>query len=144
MANAERVALLVADLRGDEFRIGKNMLRTPAGEYCCLGVACERYHRETSRGRWVLRPLETDGGPSEEWFFEDGEGDFSSTVLPNGVAQWFGFRGQGLNSEADPYLYLGDGTRRAASYVNDKLHKTFPEIGDAFERTYVTPQDSSS
>ncbi len=41
----------VAALRSGEFQQTKGVLRSPEG-YCCLGVACEVYRRETGAGEW--------------------------------------------------------------------------------------------
>lgn len=42
----------VEALRSGEFKQGRERLRNE-GAYCCLGVACELYRRETGKGRWT-------------------------------------------------------------------------------------------
>lgn len=41
----------VAALRSGEFKQTRNRLHYGDG-YCCLGVACELYRRETGKGKW--------------------------------------------------------------------------------------------
>jgi len=73
----ERRARLTAALRSGEFEQHRGSLRDDHG-YCCLGVACELYRRETGVGEWV------------GWTFEiDGDGD-AQVMLPD-VSDYFGF-----------------------------------------------------
>lgn len=84
----ERKAQWVAALRSGNFPQGKEQLLTGTveqGSYCCLGVLCELYRRDTGNGEW------TTDGPREENYFEVEEGDRSWSSLPVGVARWAGF-----------------------------------------------------
>lgn len=49
-----------------------------ADKFCCLGVACDIYMKETGKGYW------------EGTYFHDDE-SFSQTRLPENVKLWFGF-----------------------------------------------------
>lgn len=42
----------VAALRSGEFEQGRFRLQIAGEKYCCLGVACELYRRETGEGQW--------------------------------------------------------------------------------------------
>lgn len=70
----------VAALRSGEFSQTQAVLRDLRG-YCCLGVLCEIFRRETGRGEWDAR-----------YFFVEDEGKRyeSHTDLVRQVAQWVG------------------------------------------------------
>ena len=70
----------VAALRSGEFEQGRGQLRR-YNSYCCLGVMCEVYRRETGRGEWI------DG-----WTFEM-EDRMANASLPFPVREWVGLRG---------------------------------------------------
>jgi hypothetical protein len=96
----------VAALRSGEFKQTKGRLRDTKG-FCCLGVACEVYRRETGNGEW------------------DDDGLFQGTgeVLPRNVLRWLSLsRPNGSGSELGVCL-----TER-----NDK-GASFAEIADLIE-----------
>jgi hypothetical protein len=106
--NAERWA---EALEGGGFSQARGSLRH-GDSYCCLGVACELYRRETGRGAWE----EAAGlGGGSMFFVLDGERD--NAVLPEAVARWLGMRRRSS----------GYGGRDQLSADNDS-GKTFPEI----------------
>lgn len=86
-ANAKK---WLAALRSGEFPQTQGHLRDHKG-YCCLGVACEVYRRETGRGRWDeklsqdMRYLKFNVPPEAEC----GRMGFG-TALPNEVKNWLG------------------------------------------------------
>lgn len=98
--NPEVQALWVQALESGEYKQGHYMLRKVdrhgriAG-YCCLGVLCDLYHRETGKGEWADR------------FFE-GKGLF----LPADVMDWAGL------SSTNPVLTV-DGRTASATMHND-------------------------
>lgn len=78
----ERRAALTAALRSGEYAQAKGYLREKDGSgYCCLGVACDLYHKETGKGYW------------DERVFRDAGGDSNNSFLPRDVSAWFGFSG---------------------------------------------------
>lgn len=97
----ERVELLARDLEGDEFTQARGHLRTDDG-HCCLGVACERYRRETGQGEWQRLENGT-------WVFSIG-GLRYAAVLPIPVQFWYGF------TVSDPFLPQ---LKMSASTAND-------------------------
>jgi len=110
------------DLRSGEFPQGLGALRTKRG-YCCLGVICERYRRETGKGSW--EPNTGDPGGAYVFRLPSGTGD--TMLLPGEVQKWAGLTG------ANPRLSKGEFI--SAATAND--HEVpFPEIADLFEATY--------
>ena len=51
--------------------------------FCCLGVACELYRRETGKGDWEV-------GNNGKWRFRINVCGRSVTYLPNAVVDWLG------------------------------------------------------
>jgi hypothetical protein len=68
-------------LRSGEFKQGRYALKTQ-DTYCCLGVACEVYRRETGKGSWW---------PSQGDVYTFSLGPDSSRIeMPDGVRKWVG------------------------------------------------------
>ena len=107
MLNKERILKWAEALESGQYVQSRGCLRVgqASQEYCCLGVACEVFRKETGEGEW--RP----GG-----FYVDAD-SHSLTYLPSSVVKWFGLE------SPDPYI---KGER--ATYWNDVLHKPFSEI----------------
>lgn len=79
--------LWVEALKSGEFKQGQGrLLQQHDGSryYCCLGVACEVYRRETGQGEWRERP----GFETRLEFHE--EGGKHGSVLPLSVQRWLG------------------------------------------------------
>ncbi len=118
--NAEVKAKWLAALRGElEESPGKpfeqGMRELSNGyTYCCLGVLCELYRRETGEGSWV--------DDSTRWFL-DGGGRSSGASLPRGVVSWAGLG----ELDSDPEVATG-----RLSSLNDS-GSTFVEIADLIE-----------
>jgi hypothetical protein len=70
-------------LRSGKYQQTNSYLRDSEG-YCCLGVACDLYHKETGKGKWV-----EDGGVFN---FQLANGRKLSQHLPRSVADWLGIR----------------------------------------------------
>lgn len=126
--NRERMEMLCSALESGQYEQGKYSLAytSPEGEarYCCLGVACEVAMANGLNIEKTVRP----GGDAEydEW----------NATLPPSVREWFGLD----PDESDPELRDAAGARTNATYVNDTLGKTFPEIAEAFRRTYLSEE----
>jgi hypothetical protein len=77
--------LWIDALLSGEFEQGKHTLQTTDGKYCCLGVLCEVYRRETGRGEW-----KSHASPCGAYFEVDGHK--GRGVLPDPVMAWAGLR----------------------------------------------------
>lgn len=74
----DRQEKLVAALESGEYEQGQYVLRSVKDTFCCLGVACDIYHKETGNGEWISLHLNYE-------FME------TATRLPSEVTNWFGF-----------------------------------------------------
>lgn len=110
-----------AALRSGEFKQGKVRLR-PADGYCCLGVLCELYRRETGEGEW-------HGGPLV-FVFETPpkNGETSSAALPNSVMEWSGI--------GSAFAMFDQETRRDLSQEND-TGTPFSGIADIIDKKWA-------
>lgn len=111
----ENAAKLVATLRSGEFEQASGALRRDGDRYCCLGVACELYRRETGEGSWSKT--------AARWEFKGVEEGVSTTYLPRIVRDWLGFYStRGLYGHGE-------------ALASDNDHgDTFEEIADTIER----------
>lgn len=82
---AEARAALVEDLRSGNHRQGQGVLRNACNEFCCLGRACDLFLKIEGRGRW------SQTNYSDDYVFNDGDGDTSAAILPAKVKEWLGF-----------------------------------------------------
>jgi hypothetical protein len=87
-------------LRSGEFKQAQDSLRTTVENldeisvgYCCLGVACEVFRRETDRGRWTGEMFQVDDctsgtslpGPVQDWLgIFSSAGELKEFVIGNG------------------------------------------------------------
>ena len=108
----------VSALRSGEYSQDSRYLRTDKG-FCCLGVACDVYSKETGEGEWGSTPW--------RWRFGTSKDEQETAGLPVYVMEWLGLRDQlggCLEKMADTYASL--------SSMND-AGKTFSEIADIIE-----------
>ena len=112
--NAEK---WVAALRSGEYAQTRSWLRDGKG-YCCLGVACDLYTRETGKGEWKN---EVD---DDVFDFELGTASASRELPPN-VQMWLGLQG-GMG------IYSKYGSKSSLAAAND-YGKSFAEIVDIIE-----------
>jgi len=107
----------VKALRSGKYKQGKNSLRVD-GTYCCLGVACDLYAKETGLGKWE--------------FYEDVclgfliGSNLEETTLPHEVKKWLGLRDC-------CGLFIKDGKTDYLTELNDARDYTFKEIADLVE-----------
>jgi hypothetical protein len=129
--NKERVALLVAALRSGRFAQGRGALKR-LNRYCCLGVACvvAAENGLQLRAENFVNAVKF-GDP------DDFVADASWSLLPNTVRAWYGF------VLDDPILTGEDGRNKGAAVWNDDYARDFAWIADAFERTFLAPDDVS-
>ena len=102
---------LIQALRSGEYKQAQFSLRCE-DSFCCMGVACDVYHKETGKGRWVGNCF-TVGGI------------IRSLAMPEPVQDFFDFKSE------DP-----DVCGKALSYLNDHDGKSFEEIADLLEKHY--------
>jgi hypothetical protein len=76
-------------LESGEYKQGKEKLQKARDLYCCLGVACDVFHKETGEGRW----FKTAYGSIQ---FAVG-GIYNEGTLPPDVYTWLGMRQVGLD-----------------------------------------------
>lgn len=86
--NKKVKAKWVKALKSGEFKQGKNTLKNN-GKYCCLGVLCELYRKETGKGKWKR----TTGGPASKIAdFHLSDKDIGFGLPANGVCDWAGLK----------------------------------------------------
>jgi len=93
-------------LRSGEYEQGSEKLRSVSG-YCCLGVLCDIYAKETNT-EWEFRGNEeTNLQPMDYWYFDD-----QSEFLPESVMDWAGLSLNCLvvkidveEDDEDPWFY---------------------------------------
>ena len=85
--------LWLGDLESKRYKQGKGYLRTKNDGFCCFGVLCDRYIKETGKGEWVKATRY--GGPDpdgEFWAFKDGSGKTSDSFPTLDVINWAGLK----------------------------------------------------
>lgn len=102
--------LWIKALRSGKYKQGQNFLRSN-GTYCCLGVLCDVYQKQTGEGEW------------EDRAFVATPSDLSSTELPRRVVRWAELE------DSNPLL----GRKLVASALNDG-GKSFALIADRIEK----------
>lgn len=119
------MATWVAALRSGKYKQGMASLHRD-DKYCCLGVACDVYRKETKKGKWLSSP-EHQG----HVFRADNAGDERYGYLPRAVAAWFGM----------PKPITDDMDENDLSFeyrltsLNDS-GKSFAEIADVIEQHF--------
>ena len=105
----------VEALRSGEYSQTKNTLRDKHG-FCCLGVLCDLYRKETGLLEWV------DEG---RHFVIDGIGNF--TTLNSNVMDWAELK------DNNPMVWIDNVNITSVAQVNDR-GATFSEIADLIEK----------
>lgn len=108
-------------LRSGQFMQTRCQLTDGVG-YCCLGVACEVYRRETGRGTWQ----KNDHGSKTKFRLDYTAAGVSTIDLPQEVANWLGLR-----SRDGSYHTPCGGTWLTAD--NDQRKRTLRQIADIIE-----------
>jgi hypothetical protein len=112
--NKEHIEKWIAALPSFDQAVGA--LRSPRG-FCCLGVACEVFRRETDQGRWNDDELE-----AFDRFTFLGE----NNIMPIRVAEWYGL-------DENPYLMIRDEEEPATTHNDGDTGvapKSFEEIAE--------------
>jgi len=106
--------LWVAALESGEYKQGRGRLRKK-DRFCCLGVLCDLYNKETGKGKWIkIRP-------HKESFFRLDNGNVVSGFPPNEILEW-----AGLKSES-PVIIIKN-SRAEISGLNDENRYNFKRI----------------
>lgn len=139
-----RLGLWIKALRSGQYKQGVGLLRSNRNidgdgpEYfCCLGVACDVFHKETDKGKW--RKKQGGGTDAVDFLTEPGEGGYpyhvETVVLPTVVANWFGFHTK------NPRL-LSEGRWITATEMNDFIGFNFNQIARAIERVIELDEET--
>lgn len=143
----ERIRKLVEALRSGEYEQAHDRLRRD-DRFCCLGVACDIYRKETGNGYW-----ERDRSriyPYQFIISGTGRGDGSDFGLPRAVQHWFGFDREEPEVELSPVID-DEGlpvSKLALSALNDGSNdvkaQNFDVIADILEANFLTntPEDA--
>lgn len=102
-------------LRRGDYTQGKYALKSKDA-FCCLGVACDVYMKETGLGAWDKHGA----------FILENE-EAAVTALPKSVTDWYG-----LDSEIGFYR-TPEGKLTHLVFENDSLKTSFDEIADIIE-----------
>ncbi len=113
--------LWIKALLSGEYEQGRGELRTLRGAgrvtFCCLGVLCDLYAKETKGGSWMF-----------DRFLDNTYDQESSGVLTDGVKDWAGL---GLGN---PSVSSKDGEVRAISLsVLNDAGRSFEQIAEYIE-----------
>src|SRR6267378_4402002 len=92
--NPDIKAKWIAALESGEYIHGHGVLRSLDNKYCCLGVLCDLYHKETGKGVWIdeSHKLNRDIYTRHiipRYSFEV-ESTKSDVYLPDAVRSWLG------------------------------------------------------
>jgi hypothetical protein len=120
--NPEVKAKWVEALRSGDYHKGQFGLRykTPEGHadgYCCLGVLCDLYNKETGQGEWGERV-------GNRYDFKTPDGSFNVNYAPDEVLKWAGLSGSVHIDIIDPTL----GVDRQLASINDQSASFDPVI----------------
>lgn len=110
-------------LRSGNYKQGTGNLRRGIN-YCCLGVLCDIYHKETGKGEW--KGMSNIG----ETFCFFAEKSKNTLVLPNDVGAWAEFGPININN---PHITVGEDNDIEISYFNDSGY-SFRKLADIIEK----------
>lgn len=109
---------LIEALRSGDYKQGRLSLRDTDDKFCCLGVACDVFRKETGVGEW-----EKDFRGGDTYRF-NASGSISGVGLPRRVQEYFGFKNlEGWIEHKSISLM----------YMNDWERLTFEEIANILE-----------
>ena len=105
-------------LRNGEYSQGRYQLRDDCNHFCCLGVLCDLYLKETNQ-EWI------DGNGQFDYFIPSKNGD-AGEVLTQEVIEWADLK------ELNPTIDTGY-RKKQISELNDFENLSFDEIADLIE-----------
>jgi hypothetical protein len=126
-------AMWLDALRSGEYQQGQGVLRSENNEYCCLGVLCDLYQKQTGDMHWnshaeKVADREVDGELAHFYSYDFGNekiGYYAFAMPPQEVFNWSGLYG-------DSTLKGEDGKEYSLPEMNDG-GKTFEEIAQLIE-----------
>lgn len=133
--NTEIKIKWIEALRSGEYKQGIGMLKNNRGSYCCLGVLCDLYQKETGIGEWAENDFQVS---KEEWHDFIIQNKRESFNLPPNVVEW-----ASLNS-SNPNVNIADKkmvsprnneelfTTSSLGHLNDSMVQ-FLDIADIIE-----------
>jgi len=104
-------------LRSGKYSQGKSCLRN-GNSFCCLGVLCDLYHKETNNGFW------DKDDDTYRFYISDSKEAKSYAILPLTVQKWAGLDAGNPCFSCEPDDNCG--------YLNDN-GKNFLQIADMIE-----------
>jgi len=107
-------------LRSGKYRQGKHVLRDKEDKFCCLGVLCDLYRKETGHGDW--------GESLDNYVFGSGSDNTRSSFLTEEVADWAGLENLRPVIDGTKITHYNDG-----HMPNIEPHD-FDEIADLIEQ----------
>lgn len=114
-------------LRSGEYKKGRGALRPTRDTFCCLGVLCDLYAKETGLGRW-------SGNCSDFEFTahdpETGDVDQNTALLPSPVQLWAELPTNG----GFAYDHVWNGNPAELPYWNDDQDMPFEDLADLIEK----------
>lgn len=132
--NKENMELLCKELETTDKIQGTGKLKDSIGKYCCLGIACEVYHKATGKGTWEIKH-------GFQTFVVDGSE--SCTQLPIPVINWLGHI---IIENTVLKIGLGDISLNmpphSAIGMNDSGQYGFKEIAAALRETYLSGENN--
>ena len=122
----QRIKKLWVDaLRSGEYQQGKSFLRHH-DRFCCLGVLCDLYQKETNLGKWKVVHYEDDDGQATVYQFIIKAYPPETATLPWKVMKWAGLE------HRNPVIAPNGLFDRSAVRYNDKGY-SFKEIAQLIE-----------
>jgi hypothetical protein len=102
--NKEVAEKWIEALRSEKYSQTAGFLHNPhENSFCCLGVLCDLYHKETGKGEWGDQGWKFIG---ENYDYSD----TSSTSLPPSVMRWAGikYRNGSIESTNSSLMFMND------------------------------------
>lgn len=117
-------------LRSGNYTQGTGTLRSISNNFCCLGVLCDLYIKETGLAAWI----DDDPEPTHRYIFRpnDPTCPTESGYLSAEVRTWAGI------SDQNPMVRLENGSYSRLTALNDTECRTFPEIADIIQTNELT------
>lgn len=111
-------------LRSGEYKQAVGRLRwPPTGGFCCMGVLCDLYHKETGDGTWVFIPATPNDHQSHSHYTFLSEDGFA----PDAVSTWAGLA---------PYSTESGSELHVVAHLNDFKKQSFKTIAQYIEDNF--------
>jgi len=126
----------IAALRSGEYEQGQSRLRPSEDTYCCLGVLCDLYVKETGIGEWRDDDVAFQYGRFKDaYIFRHPDEEAVRSHLPNKVLEW-----ADMETEMGK-IRLASGKNTTLILLNDR-GSSFEEIAQALETgTLITEEE---